>query len=133
MDRHNNILTNPEDIANEIHIQQSISNRPTVPPCYFQPEHPPQCTCGVRQYPWHDLDGFVLEKQGNPHIPLHKYFSKEIFEICLKHLSNNKTPGPVKIPNSILKNMPENFEDLLFLFLLIVTNKNKFPPHGKQA
>ena len=50
-DRNNNILTSAEDIANEIHIQQSISNRPTVPLCYFQPEHPPQCTCDVRQYP----------------------------------------------------------------------------------
>ena len=36
-DEHNNIITNPEDIANEIHKQQSISNRPTVPPCYHQP------------------------------------------------------------------------------------------------
>ena len=32
-DRQNNILTNPEDIAKEIHIQQSISNRPTVHTC----------------------------------------------------------------------------------------------------
>ena len=51
MDRNNNILTNPEDIANEIYAQQSISNRPTVPTCHFQPEQPINCTCGVRQYP----------------------------------------------------------------------------------
>ena len=31
IDRQNNILTNPEDIAAEIYTQQSISNRPTVP------------------------------------------------------------------------------------------------------
>jgi hypothetical protein len=54
-DEHNNILTNPIDIAKEIHKQQSISNRPTVPTCYYQPEHMPRCTCSVRQYPWHDL------------------------------------------------------------------------------
>ena len=53
-DRQNNILTNPNDIANEIYMQQSISNRPTVPTCHYQNTHPPHCTCGVRQYPWHD-------------------------------------------------------------------------------
>jgi DNA-binding protein Fis len=33
-DSNNNILTNPDDIANEIHIQQTLSNKPTVPTCY---------------------------------------------------------------------------------------------------
>ena len=65
-DTNNNILTNPTDIANEIHIQQTISNSPTVPTCYHQREHIPECTCGVRQYPWHDIDGFVIDKRGNP-------------------------------------------------------------------
>jgi hypothetical protein len=60
-DRYNNILTNPLDLANEIHIQESSSNNPTIPTCYHQPEHIPNCTCGVRQYPWHDLDGLVLD------------------------------------------------------------------------
>ena len=131
LDRNNNILTNPEDIANEIHIQQSISNRPTVPTCYYQPEHPTQCTCGVRQYPWHDLDGFVIEKRGNPQIPLHKHFDKEIYEMCLKHLSNNKTPGPDKIPNSILKNMPESFHKLLFLFFTHCYKQKQIPASWK--
>lgn len=72
-DRHNNILTSLDDIANEIHIQQSISNRPTVPTCHFQPDHPQECTCAVRQYPWHDLDGFIIDKRGEPHIPLYNY------------------------------------------------------------
>ena len=54
-DRQNHILTNPEDIAQEIYIQQSISNRPIVPTCHYQHTHAPYCTCGVRQYPWHDL------------------------------------------------------------------------------
>ena len=57
IDRQNNILTNPEDIASKIYTQQSISNHPTVPTCHYQNTHPLHCTCGVRQYPWHDLDG----------------------------------------------------------------------------
>ena len=68
-DRNNNILTSLEDIAKEIHIQQSISNRPTIPTCHFLPNHPLQCTCGVRQYPWHDIDGFIIDKRGNPQNP----------------------------------------------------------------
>ena len=109
MDRNNNILTSLENIANEIHIQQSISNKPTVPTCYFQPEHPPKCTCGVRQYPWHDLNGFVINKRRNPQTPLYEYLDHETYNICLKYLANNKTPGPDKIPNAILKNIPEIF------------------------
>jgi hypothetical protein len=41
LDRQNNILTNPEDIALEIFTQQSISNRPTVPTCHYHNTHPP--------------------------------------------------------------------------------------------
>jgi hypothetical protein len=115
-DRQNNILTNPEDIAKEIYIQQSISNRPIVPTCYYHNIHPPHCTCGVRQYPWHDLEGFTIEQRGEPQIPLHTYFDQETYDFCLKNLGNNKAPGPDKIPNSILKNMPPRFHKLLFLF-----------------
>ena len=63
-DRHSNILTDPEDIAQEIYIQQSINNRPTVPTCPYQNIHSPYCTCGVRQYPWHDLEGFTIDQRG---------------------------------------------------------------------
>ena len=108
-DRNNNILTNPEEIAKEIHIQQTLSNKPAVPTCYFLPNHPPKCTCAVRQYPWHDLEGLVLEKRGDPQTPLHTYLDLETYNLCLKNLANNKTPGPDKIPNSILKNMPKKF------------------------
>jgi hypothetical protein len=48
IERHNNIITSHEDIAQEIHIQQSISNRPTIPICYNQNTHQPHCTCNVR-------------------------------------------------------------------------------------
>ena len=62
IDRQNNILTNPKDIATEIYTQQSISNRPIVPTCQYQNTHPPQCTCEVRQYLWHDLEGYIIDK-----------------------------------------------------------------------
>ena len=116
--RNNYILTNLEDIANEIHIQQSISNRLTIPTCHFLPNHASQCTCGVRQYPWHDIDGFIIDKCGNPQTPLHTYLDQETYNLCLKNLANNKISGPDKIPNSILKNMPASFHHILFLFFI---------------
>jgi hypothetical protein len=50
--RQGNILTNPEDIAEEIYIQQSILNQPATPTCHHQPNHDQKCVCGVRQYPY---------------------------------------------------------------------------------
>ena len=133
MDRNNNILTSPEDIANEIHTQQSISNRPTVPICYFLPNHPPQCTCGVKQYPWHDIEGFVIDKCGNPQTSLYTYFDQETYNLCLKNLANNKISGPNKIPNSILKHMPPNFHHILFLLFTHCYKLKQIPTSWKTS
>ena len=133
MDRNNNILTNPEDIANEIHVQQSISNRPTVPTCHFLPNHPRQCTCRVTQYPWHDIEGFVIDKRGNRQNPLYTYFDQETYNLCLKYLANNKTLGPDKIPNSILKNMLSSFHHILFLFFIHCYKLKQIPTSWKTS
>ena len=116
IDKYNNILTNPEDVAQEIHTQQSISNKPTVPTCNYQPHHAQNCTCGVRQYPWHDLHGYTIEKRGEPNVPLHTYLNQETYDMCLQNLANGKILGPVKIPNVILKTMPPRFDTLLLLY-----------------
>ena len=131
-DTNNNILTNPEDIANEIHIQQLISNKSTVLTCDYQPEHTNNCICGVKQYPWHDLDGFIIDTRGDPQTPLHKYFDQKTYDLYLKYLSNNKIPYPDKIPNSVLKNMHDNFHKMLLFFSHIAINK-KSQHYGKQV
>jgi hypothetical protein len=113
-DKQGNILINPEDIAEEIYIQQSILNQPTIPTCYYQPNHNPECVCGVRQYPWHDLDGFILEKRGDTNASIAKMFDRNTYDLCLKYLGNNKAPGPDNILNSILKNMSTQFHNLLY-------------------
>jgi hypothetical protein len=93
-DRQGNILTNPEDIVEEIYIQQSILNQPTTTTCCHQPNHELKCTYKVRQYPWHDLDGFVLEKRGDVHASIGNTFDRSTYDICLKYLGNNKVPRP---------------------------------------
>jgi hypothetical protein len=128
-----NILTSPQEIAHEIHIQQSISNRPTVPTCHYQPDHTHQCTCGVRQYPWHDLNGYTIEKRGDASIPLHTFFDRQTYDLCLKNLTTGKTPGPDKIPNAILKSMPPRFHKLLLLFFTHCYKQKQIPASWKSS
>jgi hypothetical protein len=109
-DRQVNILTNPKDITEEIYIQQSILNQPATPTCHHQPNHDPKCICGIRQYPWHNLKGFILEKRGDTNASIASTFDRNTYD-----LGNNKAPRLDNIPNSLLKNMPTQYHDLLFL------------------
>ena len=52
--------------------------------------------------------------------------------MCLKNLSNNKTPGPDRIPNSILKNMPQSFHKLLHLFFTHCYKQKQIPTLWKN-
>ena len=131
IDRFNNILTSPQEIAHEIHVQQSISNRPTVPTCSYQPDHTQHCICGVRQYPWHDLHGYTIEKRGEASTSLHTYLDQQTYDLCLKNLINGKTPGPDKIPNTILKSMPPRFHKLLLLFFTHCYKQKQIPASWK--
>ena len=133
IDRQNNILTSPEDIASKINTQQSISNRPTIPTYHYQNTHPLHCTYGVSQNPWHDLEGYTIDKRGEPQTPSHTYFDQETYDFCFENLSNNKAPGPDKIPNSILKNMPPRFYKLLFLFLKHCYKQKQIPASWKTS
>ena len=129
----NNILTNPEEIAHEIYVQQSISNMPTVPTCHYQPDHPQRYTCGVRQYPWHDIDGYTIEKRGESLISLHTYLDQETYDICLQQLANGKNPCQIKSLTSYYKICHQDSTHSFYCSLPIVTNKNKSLSPGKQA
>jgi hypothetical protein len=102
LDTNNNLLTNPIDIADEIYIQQSKINASTIKTCEHQPQNHPDYTCQVRQYPWHELNGFILRTRGNNNASISALFTRETYDTCVKHLSKHKTPGPDQIPNSIL-------------------------------
>jgi hypothetical protein len=129
----NNILTTPTDIAKEIHLQQSIINKPRVPTCYYQPDHHIHCTCVVRQYPWHDLDGLIMHKRGEPNTPIHTYFTRETYDLTIKYLPKGKTPSPDTIPNSILKQLSEQFHTILFLFFTHCYKQQQIPASWKTS
>jgi hypothetical protein len=128
-DRQGNILTNPK----EIYIQQSILNQPAIPTCYHQPNHNLECVCGVRQYPWHDIDGFILDNRGETNASVADTFDKKTYDLCLKYLGNNKALGPDNIPNSILKNMPVQFHNLLYLLFHQCYKQQQIPSSWKTS
>jgi hypothetical protein len=64
---------------------------------------------------------------------LHTYFDQEAYDFCLKSLSNNKAPGPDKIPNSILKNMPPRFYKILFIFFKHCYKQKQIPTSWKTS
>ena len=53
--------------------------------------------------------------------------------MCLKQLSKNKTPGPDKIPNSILKNLPQQFHKMLYLFFSHCYKQKAIPISWKTS
>ena len=132
-DKNSNIITHPTDIVDEIFIQQSATNAPTMKTCIHQPQHHPTCTCQVKQYPWHDLNGFILQKRGDPNTTISSLFTRNIYDLCLKHLSKNKSPGPDQIPNSILKNIPTRFHNMLFLLFSHCYKQQSIPLSWKNS
>ena len=132
-DRQGNILTNPKDFTEEIYIQQSILNQPAIPTCYHQPNHDPECVCGVRQYPWHNLDRFILEKRGDTNASIANIFDKITYDLCFKYLGNNNALGLDNIPNSILKNVPIQFHNLFYFLFHQCYKQQQIPTSWKTS
>ena len=71
--------------------------------------------------------GYVLERRGFENASLANTFDKNTYDLCLKYLGNNKAPGPNNIPNSILKNMPTQFHNLLYLLFHQCYKQHQIP------
>jgi hypothetical protein len=61
---------------------------------HYQLDYHQDCTYRVRQYPWHDLEGYTTDKQDTSNTPLHIYFNCKTYNLCLKKSSQWKTSGP---------------------------------------
>ena len=64
---------------------------------------------------------------------MHILFDRNIYDLSVKYLSKNKTPSPDNIPNSILKNMPHRFHNLLFLFFQHCYKQKTIPQSWKTS
>jgi hypothetical protein len=60
-------------------------------------------------------------------------FDRNTYDLCLKYLGNNKAPGPDNIPNSILKNMPTQFHNLLYLVFHQCHKQQQIPASWKTS
>ena len=127
------ILTKPQDIANEIYQTQQLSFQRQAPLYDDVTDHHDTCTCAVRKYPWHTQQGFILEKRGHPNAHISKQFTREIYDSCLKRLTKGKAPGPDNIPNDILKILPPQWQDLLFLFFKQCYKQKTIPCYWKHS
>ena len=87
LDSNNNIITHPTDIADEIFIQQSATNAPTMKTCIHQPQH--HATCApVKSYNTPSMilmDSF--SKTEVTLIPQYHHYSPTIFMIYVLNTS----------------------------------------------
>jgi hypothetical protein len=110
------ILTNPSDIAHEIYRTQQSSFQRQAPTCEDSIDHPDTCMCAIRKYPWHTQDGIILEKRGPQGTQITTQFTRTTYDKCVKRLTKGKAPGPDNIPNDIIKILPPQCHDLMYLF-----------------
>ena len=85
------------------------------------------------KYPWHSLQGIILEKRGNPNTHISKQFTREVYDCCIKRLTKGKAPGPDNIPNDIIKALPTPWQDLLYLFFQQCYKQKKIPQYWKHS
>jgi len=127
------ILTNPQYIANEIYYTQQTSFQRQAPLCSDPIDHPSTCQCAVRKYPWHTHDGIILDKRGHHTTFISTQFTRAIYDNCIKRLTKGKAPGPDNIPNDILKALPPQCQDLIFLFFQHCYKHREIPTQWKHS
>ena len=89
--------------------------------------------CAIRKYPWHSQDGIILDKRGPHNSQIGTKFNKEIYDNCVKRLPKGKTPGPDNIPNDIIKILPTQCQNLIFLFFLHCYKQQEIPTSWKHS
>lgn len=110
------ILTKPQDIANEIYYTQQTSFQRQIPLCSDPINHPNTCQCAISKYLWHTQNDILLDKRGHHTTSISTQFTRAIYDNCVKRLTKGKASGPDNIPNDILKALPPQCQDLIFLF-----------------
>ena len=127
------MITNPTDIANEIYRTQKSSFQRQAPNCDDTIDHPTSCLCVIRKYPWHTQDGLILDKRGPPSAKITTQFTRATYDRCVKRLTKGKAPGPDNIPNDIIKTLPPQCHDLIFLFFRHCYKQREIPTHWKHS
>ena len=104
-----------------------------APNCEDTIDHPDTCMCAVRKYPWHTQDGIILEKRGPQGTQITTQFTRTTYDKCVKRLTKGKAPGPDNIPNDIIKTLPPQCHDLMYLFFQHCYKQREIPTQWKHS
>lgn len=72
-------------------------------------------------------------KQSPPDTQIKDMFSREIYDTCLRQLTNCKLPSLVDIPNDIPKTMPPTFHNLLYHVFKYCCHTRQIPNFWKYT
>ena len=89
--------------------------------------------CAIRKYPWHIQDGIILEKRGPQGTQITTQFTRTTYDKCVKRLTKGKAPGPDNIPNDIIKSLPPQCHDLIYLFFHHCYKQKEIPTQWKHS
>ena len=92
---------------------------------YFTDELARATTTEQLPFPWEDPnlpDNFVLRPHpnANPSLDITQMLDHSAFEDAFSTLAEGKAAGPDKIPNEIIKNLPENAKQAIYSFFLLM-------------
>ena len=89
--------------------------------------------CAIRKYPWYTQDGIILEKKGPQGTQITTQFIRATYDKCVKRLTKRKAPGPDNIPNDIIKILPLQCHDLMYLFFHHCYKQREIPTQWKHS
>ena len=89
--------------------------------------------CVIRKYPWHTEDGLTLDKRRSQNAQISTQFTREIYDNCVKRLTKCKASGPDNISNDIIKTLPPQCQDLMFLFFHHCYKQREIPTYWKYS
>ena len=75
----------------------------------------------------------ILEKRGHPNTQISNKFTREVYDACIKRLTRGKAPGPDNIPNDIIKALPSQWHNMLFLFFQHCYKQREIPTYWKHS
>ena len=89
--------------------------------------------CAIHKYLWHTNKDIILEKRGPQNTQISKQFIPEVYDSCIKRPTRGKAPEPNNISNDIIKSLPSQWYDLLFLFFQHCYKQKEISSYWKQS
>ena len=76
---------------------------------------------------------YYTRKKGTTRHTNTTHFTRTIYDKCVKRLTKGKAPGPDNIPTNIIKILPPQCHDLMYLFFHHCYKQREIPTQWKQS